>query len=178
MRLVILGECRCLKKLFSPDCLISFRQSKWTPSFQENRTLFVSVGGDGANGRTKVGKFSTISFIVLSYHRQFSHLVPLVLSKAIQIGIGTFTATGLILLGGQYLHQKYRHHRDLQLIQQSDTLFSSTQSPLPFLVPADLGIIFFQMQQLRNWLFRVLQRNCSSSSHRLTTCSNKWMRMN
>ena len=60
-------------------------------------------------------------------------LMPLqlssVLSKAILIGIGTFTATGLILLGGQYLHQKYRHHRDLQLIQQSDTLFSSTQSP-------------------------------------------------
>jgi len=57
------------------------------------------------------------------------------LPRAILIGVGTFAATGLVLLGGYYIHRQYRNRRDLQLIQQSDALFSSElrSSPPPLL---------------------------------------------
>ena len=94
------------------------------------RPLWV-CGSDGTNGRTRVGK---LSIFFDCADRQFSPL----LSKAILVGIGTFAATGLILVGGQYIHRQYRNHRNLQLIQQSDTLFSSTPFNSTLLFPGSL----------------------------------------
>jgi len=48
-----------------------------------------------------------------------------VLPKVLLVGLGTLAATGVTYAGVRFLYGQYRHRRNRQLVQQSDTLFGN-----------------------------------------------------
>jgi len=63
------------------------------------------------------------NFVIALPHSSFS------ISHAVLIGVGSFAVSGLALYGIHLVYQRYRHRRNLQLIEESDALFS-TLTPL------------------------------------------------